>query len=1085
MQATLYMWRYVFVYAALLLAFPNLVISQESNSNPQLERELAFASGLIRKLSLPDLAEKVMDQMDLAYPDSKDRTKVVRAEALIARRRFKQAEALVLDMPKDNPKAQAIMLALADGYFQVGEQDKTRGLYVEFFNRFTNAVPTDPDLKRFYKESAYKFGQMLSLANDPLGAARMYDKVIPLMEAGDRDQLRQAKMEQAELLLRGARHITNSVERAALIKKARANCDEVVWGGVDLWFGRSVTAIAQADLLEGFDEKASQLLEKNMRILKKTDEKLAETGMISESPFAGARSLLGTIFKDRADVLTNAREVREAEALRFFERSAASYEVLWKLILRVNQRDTTLMEQAKKNKSTVTLPGTTTQRQELFNGFEKSIREYKDLLGVRENEGWSGAVTERKNKLKERVQKLEDGLTAYDKAIGASLQVDLVINPAFSGLIDISRGMEYLATDELRNKQATGLYGKALVEFYNVFAGYPGSEWSTTAGEKVAQLKERLKALTGQDVTIEAKKGGREKIAKVTIKEGHSLFSRKEYAKAAEQYIRALNDYPEGEDALGALGNLMECDVYLKDIRSVKMTAFYLGERFSGNPVAAQCFLRVGRIFFEAANRELYQFVYEQYLAGFPDHVSAPDILFMLGEQRWKVQDYEGAVEYYKRLATRYPKTQRFLPAVNRIGWSYYLRNDFKMAITGFSAYLAEAQACSEKAQAKLCLADSYRQLGVYSNAFSNYQELSGWLADKGGPYSESLDAQRKNEDIRQQALFFIAHCKALMAETGPGGAESRQEAVTLFRKFVDEYPGSTLAPTALSSMGAVLLGDGKSAEASVVFDELSQKYPASDAGKNAKLAMIRSLIEIGQAAKAREVLAEMIKEGDKHPADQYLRAGLLLQEKGDNESAVLALRKMIEKYEATPNDTSPERGDNEQRGYLALGKAQNALGKYGDSADSLQRLVAKYPKTPLYFQSCFLLVTAYKELGKLDEAMGALRDMFERASDQKIITRATVELAGLQKTMGDSNGALASYQRIVLLGKIDDPDIRPYFRTALHDSVSLFRDAGKWSDVVENSDRFTAAFPAGEGVGDIRKWRAEAIMKITTGGPK
>jgi pentatricopeptide repeat protein len=1074
--------------SALLLALPLALVAQEPEapaSNPMLDREFEFASGLVHKMNMPDLAEKIMDQVELNFPEAKERAKVIRAEALIARRRFKQAEELVSAMPKDSPKAQAIMLALADGYFQTGEAERTRLLYVEFFNRYTNAAPTDPDLKRFYRDSAYKYGQMLSMRNDPLGAAAMYDKMIPLMAADERDQIRQLKMEQAEMLLRGARNMPAGKERDALLKKARANCDEVVWGGMDLWFGRAVTGLAQANLIEGYDEKATELLEKNMVMIKKADEKLAETGMVSESPFAGARSLLGAIFKDRADLLTNSREIREAEALRFLERAASEYEALWKLLLRVNMRDANMLEQAKKNKTTITLPGSASQRQEAYTGFQKSIQEYADLLSKLENNGWTAPVAERKNKLKDRVQKIIDGQTAYDKMTGATVQSDLLIGPVFPGLRDIQRGLEYLAEDSVRTSQAVGLYVKALTEYYNVFAGYPGTDWSTVSGEKVTQLKDRLKELTGKEITVEAKKGGKEKIAKVVIKEGHSLFSRKEYAKAAEQYLKAVNDLPEGEEAIGALANLMECDVQLKNGHGVKATAFYMGERFASNPVAAQGFLRVGRVYFEAQNREMYQFIYEQYLASFPDHVSAPDILFMLGEQRWKVQDYEGAVEYYKRLAQRYSKTQRFLPAVNRIGWAFFLSGNFPKAIEGFSAYLAEAQAGSEKAQAKLCLADAYRQTGDYTNAFAHYQELTGWLDNKGGPYSISIDAMRKNEDVHQQAKFFTAHCKTMMAETGAAGSAARQDAVVLFRKFVDEFPGSELSPSALSSMGAILLGDGKSAEASSVFDELAKAYPQSDAGQNAKLAMIRSLIEIGQPAKAREVLDEMLRDSGKYPMEQFLRAGLLLQERGDNDTAILALRKAVEKMGASAEAATPNRGDNEQRALLALGKSQTALKKYGDAIDSLKKLVDKYPKSALFFEARFLLGNAYKEQSQPEEAMGILRDVFERASDQKLITQATIELASLQKAIGDANGALASYQRIVLLGKLDDPVIRPHCRTAIFESVKLFLDAGKWEDVIENSDKFTAEFPNAEGAADVRKWRSEAIMKLSMGGAK
>ncbi len=1078
-------WRVGRFLPALLLALAASGQAQEPDENPMVDREFDFASGLISKLKMPDLAEKVMDQLEVAFPASKERAKVIRAEALIARRRFKQAEAIVAEMPKDNPKAQAIMLALADGYFQVGEQDKTRGLYIEFFNRYTNAAPTDPDLKRFFRDSAYKFGQMLSMANDPLGAARMYDKMIPLMSVDEREEARQVKMEQAELLLRGARNMPAGTERAALLKKARANCDDVLWSGMDIWFGRAVTGLAQADLIEGFDEKAKALLEKNMRLLQKADDLLIDSDMVSESPLAGARSLLGTINKDRADFLTHSREIREAEALRFFERAAGGYEALWKLILRVNTRDATLLDQAKKNNTTVTLPGTPAQRQEVVAAFEKGANAFSEQLDKLENAGWSGAVADRKNTLKARLRKMLDGLSVYNKEIGVSVQADLIVGPSFSANLDIERGLEYLDTEEARNKKAVGFYVKALTEFYNVFAGYPGSEWSASASEKVTALKDRLKALTGQEVTIESKQGGKEKIAKVTIKEGHSLFGRKEYAKAAEQYLRAVNDFPEGEESIGALANLMECDVKLNDLHGLKATAFYLGERFAGNPLAAQGLLRVGRLFFEAENKEFYQFAYEQYLAHFPDHVSAPDILFMLGEQRWKHQDYEGAVGYYRRLAERYSKTPRYLQAVNRIGWAYYLSGDFKQAIEGFTQYLAEAQAGSEKAQAKLCLADSFRQLKEYATAFTHYQELTGWLGNKGGPYSTSVNAMRKNEDVHQQALFFMGHCRTMMAEPGPAGAAFRQESVAMFRKFADEFPGSPLAPTALSSMGAVLLGDGQSAEASAVFDELAKNYPKSEAGQNAKLAMIRSLLEIGQTQKAREALAEMVREGDKYPPEQFLMAGLMLEEKGENDGAVQALRKAIALFDAAPADTSPARASGMQRGLIALGRALMAQEIFADAAATLQRLVDQFPKSQFFYEARFLLGAAYKSDGKMDEAVNALRDVFQRATNQVLITRATMELADIQTAQQDVSGAVASYQRIVLLGNLDNPAIRPMFRQALYRSVSLFRDMGNWNDVIENCDRFTAEFPAGEGVEDIRRWRGEAIMKLSTGGAK
>ncbi len=43
------------------------------------------------------------------------------------------------------------------------------------------------------------------------------------------------------------------------------------------------------------------------------------------------------------------------------------------------------------------------------------------------------------------------------------------------------------------------------------------------------------------------------------------------------------------------------------------------------------------RIYFDENNREMYDYIYELYLAQFPKDSRAATILYMLGEQRWKL----------------------------------------------------------------------------------------------------------------------------------------------------------------------------------------------------------------------------------------------------------------------------------------------------------------------------------------------------------------------------------------------------------------------------------------------------------------
>jgi hypothetical protein len=71
--------------------------AQEAN-----EQEFVFARGLIR-LNMPDLAERVMERLVLRHPDLEQRANVVRAEAMIHRRRLAAAEEILRAMPVDSP----------------------------------------------------------------------------------------------------------------------------------------------------------------------------------------------------------------------------------------------------------------------------------------------------------------------------------------------------------------------------------------------------------------------------------------------------------------------------------------------------------------------------------------------------------------------------------------------------------------------------------------------------------------------------------------------------------------------------------------------------------------------------------------------------------------------------------------------------------------------------------------------------------------------------------------------------------------------------------------------------------------------
>lgn len=311
----------LFLSASLL--WPALLPSAVADA---LDDEFAFASGLI-DLGFSDYADKVVQQVLRLHPEQKDRAKLIQAEVLISRRKFDDAEAIVKTMPADSPKAQAISLALAKGYYALGETEKARQLYDRFFRQYEGKTPTDPDLLRFYQDSAYQFGQMLEAANDKQGAIGAYRRI--LMTKPDRNTERRIMAAQAELYVKLAAEKPDMRER--YLEDAKKLCDTLQWGGLDIWFGQSIMTLAHMEMVRGNKDGAAKVLTSNMDILKDIDRYLQDQGLpMSVSPMAGARFLLGELYEEQAEALAKIRDKRDAAISSYAKALGEFYNVFAK-----------------------------------------------------------------------------------------------------------------------------------------------------------------------------------------------------------------------------------------------------------------------------------------------------------------------------------------------------------------------------------------------------------------------------------------------------------------------------------------------------------------------------------------------------------------------------------------------------------------------------------------------------------------------------------------------------------------------------------------------------------------------------------
>ena len=294
------------VLAVLLFA-----VQQGVADTPQ--RDLEFASGLVQ-LGFSDYADKVVKMVLMKNPEMEPSVKIVNAQILIGNRKFDEARAILNSMPAGDPKAQAIELALAGAYYAIGKMAEARAIYDKFFTHYKGRIPTDPDLLRFYRESAYQFGQMLQDAGDYKGAADSFKSILATNPDGQ--VKRQILADCAKLYLMAAEK-AQGAERDQSLDESQKICTDLQWGGMDIWFGQSISTMAHIELLRGNAAGAQKTLEDYMDVLKQVDEYLKESGLpMKESPMAEARYLLGSLYEKNGD---------NADALKKTDDAVAQY----------------------------------------------------------------------------------------------------------------------------------------------------------------------------------------------------------------------------------------------------------------------------------------------------------------------------------------------------------------------------------------------------------------------------------------------------------------------------------------------------------------------------------------------------------------------------------------------------------------------------------------------------------------------------------------------------------------------------------------------------------------------------------------
>ena len=274
--------------------------------NPELEAEMSYVEALVN-YGYPDLAGPVIEATKKRWPESEARFFAIEVRGLLALGKFEEAEKRIAALPdRKSSKYWAARLEVANNYFGRGQKDACMKIYGEFFKVFPKPPP---EIRKFYMEACYAYGQLLVGDKQYTKAAERYEALLKQLTKGSEEWCNLA-CETVEIYLRLANEAKDPKQakvRGGYLKAAEKIADKLLWQlDKPLYFGRAVSMKAHIEQLKGDVEKAESIIGDYLPQLQEIHDQIVQLdpegkmGLLKQSPLPECLYLQAQMLWDEA-----------------------------------------------------------------------------------------------------------------------------------------------------------------------------------------------------------------------------------------------------------------------------------------------------------------------------------------------------------------------------------------------------------------------------------------------------------------------------------------------------------------------------------------------------------------------------------------------------------------------------------------------------------------------------------------------------------------------------------------------------------------------------------------------------------------
>ena len=325
MQNIMNLKRATICFLAAALALPlcaedAAAAAAEPKEDPELEAEIAYVEALVN-FGYPDIAGPVIEATKKKWPASEVRFFAIEIRGMLAMGQFEDAEKKIAALPdRKGTKYWAARLEMANNYFGRGQKQECMKIYEEFFKVFPKPPP---EIKKFYMEACYAYGQLLVQDKQYARAAQRYEQLLTSLKD---DEWCNLACETSEIYLRLATDLLKdpkqAKQREGYLAAASKIVDKLLWQlEKPVYFGRAVSMKAHIEQLRGNIQKASDIIDEYKPQLQELHDQIVQfdpegkMGLLKQSPLPECLYLQAKMLWEEAQKAYKAPK-RDDEAIK-------------------------------------------------------------------------------------------------------------------------------------------------------------------------------------------------------------------------------------------------------------------------------------------------------------------------------------------------------------------------------------------------------------------------------------------------------------------------------------------------------------------------------------------------------------------------------------------------------------------------------------------------------------------------------------------------------------------------------------------------------------------------------------------------